>query len=59
MADAGKDGKAEDKDKPAENPLDAFTHFADPTVDYQLSRAIDLLHGLALYKGAGAKTTTN
>jgi carboxyl-terminal processing protease len=57
QADAGKDGKPTDKDgKPAENPLDAFTHFGDPTNDYQLARAIDLLHGLSLYKGVAAKT---
>ncbi len=55
-ADAGKD-KGDDKDgKTAENALDAFTHFGDPTNDYQLLRAIDLLHGLSLYKGAAAKT---
>jgi carboxyl-terminal processing protease len=62
LADAGKDakpadGKDGDKDaKPADNPLDAFTHFGDPTNDYQLSRAIDLLHGLSLYKGVASKT---
>jgi carboxyl-terminal processing protease len=27
----------------------------DPASDYQLARAIDLLHGLSLYKGAAAK----
>jgi len=57
QADAGKDGKDGDKDaKPAENPVDAFLHFGDPTNDYQLSRAIDLLHGLSLYKGVASKT---
>ncbi len=62
VADAGKDGKPVDgkdgdKDaKPAENPVDAFLHFGDPTNDYQLSRAIDLLHGLSLYKGVASKT---
>ena len=57
QADAGKDGKPADGDKTAaDNPLDAFTHFGDPTVDYQLSRAIDLMHGLSLYKSTAAKT---
>ena len=57
QADAGKDGKPADGDKQAaENPLDAFTHFGDPAVDYQLSRAIDLMHGLSLYKSTAAKT---
>ncbi len=27
----------------------------DPSTDYQLARALDLLHGLSLYKGAAAK----
>jgi len=56
MADAGKDGKPAEGEKPAENPLDAFTHFGDPSLDYQLSRAIDLMHGLSLYKSTAAKT---
>ena len=58
-SDAGKDGK--DKDGKGENTqqeaaaaFDAFTKFGDPAVDYQLSRAVDLLHGLSLYKGAQA-----
>jgi len=57
QADAGKDKGGDDKTQPADNPLDAFTHFADPTVDYQLARAIDLMHGLSLYKGAAAAKT--
>ena len=58
QADAGKDGKdKDDKDKSGEAALDAFTHFGDPAVDYQLTRAIDLLHGLSLYKGAPAAKT--
>jgi carboxyl-terminal processing protease len=58
-SDTGKDkaGDEKDKDKAADAALDAFTHFGDPTNDYQLARAIDLLHGLSLYKGASAKTT--
>ena len=56
QADAGKDGKPAEGEKPAENPLDAFTHFGDPSLDYQLSRAIDLMHGLSLYKSTAAKT---
>jgi carboxyl-terminal processing protease len=35
-------------------PGEAFT-MGDPASDYQLARAIDLLHGLSLYKGAAAK----
>ncbi len=31
------------------------TKMGDPATDYQLARAIDLLHGLSLYKGAAAK----
>jgi carboxyl-terminal processing protease len=34
----------------AENPA----KFGDPAADYQLARAIDLLHGLSLYKGQKA-----
>lgn len=46
---ASADGAAE---KPAaEPPYDPLAHFADPSVDYQLARAVDLLHGLSLYKG--------
>jgi carboxyl-terminal processing protease len=52
-AKAGADAKAAADEKPAptESPIDALTHFGDPANDYQLSRAIDLLHGLSLYKG--------
>jgi carboxyl-terminal processing protease len=48
------DGKptasAEEKAQ-AEAPFDPYAHFGDPSVDYQLARAVDLLHGLSLYKG--------
>jgi carboxyl-terminal processing protease len=53
-AKAGAEVKAAPDEKqpaPAESPIDALTHFGDPANDYQLSRAIDLLHGLSLYKG--------
>jgi carboxyl-terminal processing protease len=48
------DGKpiaaADEKPQP-DAPFDPYAHFGDPSVDYQLSRAVDLLHGLSLYKG--------
>jgi len=46
------DGKTSPEGKPATaSNLDA-AKMGDPASDYQLSRAIDLLHGLSLYKGA-------
>jgi len=40
---------------PAPNPAESEANqFGDPANDYQLSRAIDLLHGLSLYKGQKA-----
>jgi carboxyl-terminal processing protease len=52
----GAEGKpgAGAEEKPAETPaapVDPLAHFGDPSVDYQLARAVDLLHGLSLYKG--------
>jgi carboxyl-terminal processing protease len=35
-------------------PAETFK-MGDPASDYQLARAIDLLHGLSLYKGTAAK----
>jgi carboxyl-terminal processing protease len=55
QADAGKEGKPADEKAAAEEALNAFTHFGDPSVDYQLSRAIDLMHGLSLYKSTASK----
>ncbi len=54
--EAKADGKPGADDKPAEKavaeaPVDPLAHFGDPSVDYQLARAVDLLHGLSLYKG--------
>ena len=36
---------------PATPPTEPFK-MGDPATDYQLARALDLLHGLSLYKGA-------
>jgi len=49
-ADSKSVANAEDKAAP-EAPFDPYAHFGDPSVDYQLARAVDLLHGLSLYKG--------
>jgi carboxyl-terminal processing protease len=50
-APAKDDKIAADEKAAGDAPLDPLALFGNPARDYQLSRAIDLLHGLSLYKG--------
>lgn len=52
-AGAEDEGKAKEGDKPAEGAMPVIK-MGDPTQDYQLARALDLIRGLALYRNATA-----
>jgi carboxyl-terminal processing protease len=54
-APAANTNEAKSTDKDADAPIDFAALFANPARDYQLARAIDLLHGLSLYSKGVAK----
>ncbi|HXP96896.1 MAG TPA: S41 family peptidase [Telmatospirillum sp.] len=51
----GVDNKAPGSPGATPSPLAEMMRMGDPATDYQLARALDLLRGLSLYKGAASK----